>query len=205
MFALQYFGLSTAAAIFKYLLTVSVIALFIIFQPELRRGILRLGRNPVIGRLVARDSRVVDEVVKASLTLAKDRIGALIAFEGEVALTSYISSGVTIDADVKAELLDTIFWPGSALHDGGVVIREERIAAGACLFPLTDNPEVSRHLGTRHRAAIGLTEESDAVCVVVSEETGTISVAKGGTLTRDYEEDTLRAVLRESFRTGGVS
>ena len=193
MLALAEFGLETIEAIFKYLLGVSVIALIIIFQPELRRGLLRLGRNPVIGRLVARDSRVVDEVVKAALTLSKDRIGALIAFEGDVDLGAYVGSGVPINADVKAELLDTIFWPGSALHDGGVIIREDTIAAGACLFPLTEDPGVSRSLGTRHRAAIGLTEESDAVCVIVSEETGTISVTKGGEITR------------ESYRKGGLA
>lgn len=205
MYALTYFGLEIIGEIFKYLLGVSVIALLIIFQPELRRGILRLGRNPLIGRLVARDSRVVDEVAKAATTLAKDRIGALIAFEGDVALDSYVASGVAINADVKAELLDTLFWPGSALHDGAVIIREDRIAAGACLFPLTDSQDVSRHLGTRHRAAIGLSEESDAVCVVVSEETGNISVAKGGKLTRDCDEETLRSLLRETFRVGGAA
>lgn len=204
MLVLSYFNLEIIQTIFKYLLGVSLTALIIIFQPELRRGLLRLGRNPVIGRFVARDSRVVDEVVKAALTLSKDRIGALIAFEGQVALTSFVSSGVPIDADVKAELIDTIFWPGSALHDGAVIIREDRIVAGACLLPLTENTDVSRRLGTRHRAAIGLTEESDAVCVVVSEETGTISVAKGGILTREYDEDRLRAELRQTYRTGGA-
>jgi diadenylate cyclase len=205
MFVLSHFGLEIINAIFRWLLTISVTALIVIFQPELRRGLLRLGRNPVIGRLVARDSRLVDEVVKAATTLAKDRIGALIVFEGQVALNSYVASGVPINADVKAELLDTIFWPGSALHDGAVIIREDRIVAGACLLPLTESPEVSRNLGTRHRAAIGITEESDAVCVVVSEETGTISVAKGGKLTREFDEDRLRAELRESYRTGAAA
>ncbi len=159
----------------------------------------------MIGRLVARDSRVVDEVVRAALDLAKDRIGALIAFEGQVALDSYIASGVEIGADVKAELLDTIFWPGSALHDGAVIIRESRIVAAACLLPLTENPEVSHRLGTRHRAAIGLTEESDAICVVVSEETGMISVAKEGRLLPNFDEERLRALLREEYRMGGAS
>ncbi len=205
MLALSSFGLEIIGAIFKYLLGVSVIALLVIFQPELRRGLMRVGRNPVIGRLVARDSRVVDEVVKAALTLSKDRIGALITFEGNVALDSYVAAGVGINADIKAELIDTIFWPGSALHDGAIVIREDRIAAGSCLFPLTENPEVSHHLGTRHRAAIGLTEETDALCIVVSEETGTISVAHGGKLVRDLDEDQLRGRLRETYRTGGTA
>ena len=159
----------------------------------------------MLGRFVARDSRLVDEVVKAATTLAKDRIGALIVFEGQVALNSYVASGVPINADVKAELLDTIFWPGSALHDGAVILREERIVAGACLLPLTESPDVGTSLGTRHRAAIGITEESDAVCVVVSEETGTISVTRAGVLTRDFDEDRLRAELRESYRSGGAS
>jgi diadenylate cyclase len=205
MIALTHFGLEIIGAIFRYLLGISVIAFIIIFHPELRRGLLRLGRNPVIGRLVARDSRLVDEVVKAALTISKDRIGGLIVIEGQVMLDSYVASGVMLNADVKAELLDTIFWPGSALHDGAVIIREDRILAGSCLLPLTENPEVSRHLGTRHRAAIGLTEESDAVCVVVSEETGTISVAKNGEIKREFDEDALRAELRETWRTGGTA
>jgi diadenylate cyclase len=203
MLALSSYGMDTIEAIFKYLLGVSVIALLVIFQPELRRGLMRVGRNPVIGRLVARDARVVDEVVKAALTLSKDRIGALITFEGDVALDNYISAGVAINSDIKAELIDTIFWPGSALHDGAIVISEDRIAAGSCLFPLTEDPEISRHLGTRHRAAIGLTEETDALCVVVSEETGTISVAHDGKLNRDLDEDQLRATLRETWQAGG--
>ena len=203
MYALSYFGLHTIGAIFKYLLAVSVTALIIIFQPELRRGLLRLSRNPFIGRFVARELSVVDEVVKAALALSKDQIGGLIAFEGRVALGDYIRSAVKIDAEVKSELLTTIFWPGSALHDGAVIISEERVAAGACLFPLTENPEVSRLLGTRHRAAIGLTETTDAVCVVVSEETGTISLARDGRLTRDLNEEKLRALLRATWRKGG--
>jgi diadenylate cyclase len=203
MYALSYFGLDTIGAIFKYLLAVSVTALIIIFQPELRRGLLRLGRNPILGRLVARDTHVVDEVVKAATSLARDQIGGLIAFEGRVPLDNFVQTGVRIEAQVKSELITTIFWPGSALHDGAVIIREDRIAAGACLFPLTENPEVSRMLGTRHRAAIGLSEETDAVCIVVSEETGTISLAREGKLTRDCDEDKLRALLRASFRRGG--
>jgi diadenylate cyclase len=199
LYVLSSLELEIIGVIFRYLLGVSLTALIIIFQPELRRGLLRLGRNPFIGRLVVRESHVIDEVVKAALTLSKDRIGALIAFEGEVALNPYIESGVRIDAVAKAELIDTIFWPGSALHDGGVIIRDDRLAAAACLFPLTENPELSRDLGTRHRAAIGLSEESDAVCVVVSEETGTISVTRGGSITRDHDEDTLRSTLRQSF------
>jgi diadenylate cyclase len=196
------YGLDTIRVILQYLLGVFLVGLIIVFQPELRRGLLKLGHSAIISRFVARDSHVIDEVVKASLTLAKDRIGALIAFEGDVDLGSFVAAGVPLNADVKAELIDTIFWPGSALHDGAIVIREDRIAAGSCLFPLTENPEVSRHLGTRHRAAIGLTEETDAICVVVSEETGSISVAEGGDLTRDYDEEGLRARLRETFRRG---
>jgi diadenylate cyclase len=203
MYALSYFGLTTIGAIFKYLLAVSVTALIIIFQPELRRGLLRLGRNPLIGKLVARETSVVEEVVKAAVALAKDQIGALIAFEGRVGLDDFVHAGVLVDAAVRAELIQTIFWPGTALHDGAIVIRDERIAAGACLFPLTDNPEVSRHLGTRHRAAIGVTEETDAVCVVVSEETGTISVTRDGKITRDCNEERLRTLLRATWRKGG--
>lgn len=200
---LGFYGLDTIQVILRYLLGVFLIGLIIVFQPELRRGLLKLGHSAIISRFVARDSHVVDEVVKAALTLAKDRIGALIAFEGDVDLDSFVAAGVPLNADVKAELIDTIFWPGSALHDGAIVVREDRIAAGSCLFPLTENPEVSRHLGTRHRAAIGLTEETDAVALVVSEETGRIALAAGGQIKADLNGTTLRKELAALFPSGG--
>jgi diadenylate cyclase len=159
-----------------------------------------VGRNPVFGAFLKRESSTFNEVVRAVRTLRKDKIGALIALEREIGLGAYIEGGVNLDAEVRNELIDTIFWPGTALHDGAIVVQSDRIAAAACLFPLTDNPDVSKRLGTRHRAAIGLSEETDAVVIVVSEETGQISLAVGGTLFRGLEpedfEERLRGLLQ---------
>jgi diadenylate cyclase len=124
------------------------------------------------------------------------------AIEREVGLNTFVEGGVRLDAEVTAGLLNTIFWPGTPLHDGAVVIQERRLAAAGCLFPLTENPNVSKALGTRHRAAIGLTEETDAICVVVSEETGAISVAMRGQILRGLDADSLRRVLEESAVEG---
>ena len=143
------------------------------------------------------ESALIEELIRAVSNLSKEKIGALIAIEREISLGTYVEGGVFIDAEVKADLIDTVFWPGSALHDGAIVIQNERIAAAGCLFPLTENPEISKRLGTRHRAAIGLTEETDAVTVVVSEETGNISVGVRGHLERDLDRDSLRRILRE--------
>jgi diadenylate cyclase len=179
------------------ILQVAVIALVIIFQPELRRGLRRMGDTPFIKLFVRSNVNPVEEVIAAALRLAKNKIGALIAFEREASLNSFVEGGVKADAEVSTELVETIFFPGSALHDGAVIIQEERIAAAGCLFPLTDNPSLSKQLGTRHRAAIGLTEETDAVTLVVSEETGKISVGVSGELHRDLDAEGLRTLLRK--------
>lgn len=177
-----------------------VVILVVLFQPELRRGIVQLGENPLVGRLLkARRQEVLTEVAKACVSMAKKRQGALIAFERKTSLDSFTSTAVPVDAEVNRFLLDSIFHHGSALHDGGVVLRGERIAAAACLFPLTENVEISRSTGTRHRAALGLTEETDAVAVAVSEETGSISICQGGKMHRNVSpaelEDRLRDLL----------
>ena len=174
----------------------AVIALVIIFQPELRRGLMRIGENPFV-RFFIRDSvSIVDEVVEAAVRLATKRIGALIAIEREGGLGTYIEGGVALDAEIHAELLETLFFPGTPLHDGAVIIREQRVAAAGCLFPLTDNPSISKQLGTRHRAAIGITEESDAISIVCSEETGQISVGVDGQLHRNLNKESLADLLR---------
>ncbi|MGD2174537.1 MAG: DNA integrity scanning protein DisA nucleotide-binding domain protein, partial [Candidatus Brocadiaceae bacterium] len=130
-------------------------------------------------------------------SLSRDRVGGLIAIEREVGLRGYVEGGVRLDAELSADLIKTIFWPGTPLHDGAIVVRQQRIAAAGCLFPLTDNPQFSRELGTRHRAGIGITEESDAAAVIVSEETGRVSLAVGGTLQRNLDEKSLRRALEE--------
>ncbi len=182
----------------------AVIALVIIFQPELRRGLVRIGEKPLV-RLFLRDTvSVVDPIVEACLRMAKNRVGALIAIEREVGLGHYIEGGVRCDAEVSAPLLETIFFPGTALHDGACIIRENRLAAAGCFFPLTDDIRISKQLGSRHRAAIGVTEETDAVAVVVSEETGQISIGVDGQLFRDLDKETLEQMLRTLVSTPGT-
>lgn len=193
----QQAGLERVNWLMRQAIPITLFALVVLFQPELRRGLMRLGRNPLARRFLRDESALIEELIRAVSNLSKEKIGALIAVEREISLGTYVEGGVFIDAEVKADLIDTIFWPGSALHDGAIVIQNERLAAAGCLFPLTENPEISKRLGTRHRAAIGLTEETDAVTVVVSEETGNISVGVRGHLERDLDRDSLRRILRE--------
>jgi diadenylate cyclase len=175
----------------------SVIALVIIFQPELRRGLVKIVQIPFAEAMP--ESRVLEEVTNAAARLAKLKVGALIALERQTGLKVFTENAVRLDAEVKAELLYIIFFPGSPLHDGAVVIQNGRVAAAGCLFPLTDNPEVSKSLGTRHRAGIGLSEETDALVVICSEETGTISLAEGGTLHRDLDKEQLYELLKKLY------
>lgn len=170
------------------------VALLIIFQPEIRRALAEIGRTPFLGPQV--DSRgYVDSIIEAVMLLAERRIGALIAIERTESTKAIQETGVQLDAKVNADLLATIFFPHTPLHDGGVMIVGNRIVAAGCLFPLCQQPELSRGLGTRHRAAMGLTEETDAIAIVVSEETGTISISTRGRLSRDFDEERLRKFL----------
>lgn len=178
---------------------IAVIAFLIIFQPELRRGLARLGQSPFFGVFSREHRKIIDEIIKAALALSGKKVGALIALEREMGLKTYIESGVTLSARVSNELLNTIFMPNTMLHDGGVIVRGGRIQAAGCLFPLTENPRISKTLGTRHRAALGLSEETDALVIVVSEETGTISLAMGGRLIRQLNEETLRKYLEKHY------
>jgi diadenylate cyclase len=175
----------------------SIIALVIIFQPELRRGLVKIVQIPFAEALP--ESRVVEEVSNAAARLAKLKVGALIALERQQSLKVFTENASRLDAEVKAELLYIIFFPGSPLHDGAVVIQNGRVAAAGCLFPLTDNPEVAKSLGTRHRAGIGLSEETDALVVICSEETGTISLAEGGRLHRDLDKEQLSQLLHKLY------
>jgi diadenylate cyclase len=171
-----------------------VVAIIIIFQPEIRRALAELGKQHMFTGATA-SRTLVDHVVETVLLLAGRKIGALIAIEREIGLRAVQETGTMIDAVVTPELLSSIFFPYTPLHDGGVVIREGRLVAAGCLFPLSQREGLAMELGTRHRAAIGLTEESDALVVVVSEETGTISVAYKGRLTRGLDEEKLRKLL----------
>lgn len=179
-------------------LTVGLIAIIVIFQPELRKALEHLGRSKFITRkLFDTDEemkRVIDEITVAATELSEIRTGALIVIEQETGLRDYISSGIPIDSLISSALLENIFVVNTPLHDGAVIIRRDRIVAAACVLPLTEH-EVRKELGTRHRAAIGITESSDAIAVVVSEETGNISLSINGRLTRNYNGERLKLVL----------
>jgi TIGR00159 family protein len=177
------------------LFPLSVLALIIIFQPELRRGLARLGQFGVYQE----DGGIIEEISRAAGYLSEKKVGALIAIEREVGLKNFIESGVPIDGRVTKELVISIFSSKAPLHDGAVIIQQGRIMAAGCLLPLTQETNISKSLGTRHRAAIGLSEEADAVCVVVSEETGSISISKGGKLMHDLSEADLSKLLKEIF------
>jgi diadenylate cyclase len=183
------------------LLPYVAIALIVLFQPEIRRALDRVGRTLSLARFSSTSpGSAFDDVVLAAAYFAQNRIGALISFERDVGLRTYIESGIPLDANLSYDLLLAIFRPGSPLHDGAVIVQGTRIAAAACFLPLTLNPLTSNQLGTRHRAAIGVTEESDAVAVVVSEETGSISLAVGGTIELGLTVEQLTDRLTNLFR-----
>lgn len=170
------------------------IALLVIFQPEIRRALAELGRQPVF--TVSADKRtVIDHVVQTVVHLADHKVGALIAIEREIGTRTIQETGTKIDSPVVPELLGSIFFPHTPLHDGGVIIRGNRIMAAGCVFPLSQRVELHKSLGTRHRAAIGLSEETDAVVIAVSEETGTISVSYRGRLSRGLDGERLKRFL----------
>ena len=170
------------------------IAFLIIFQPEIRQVLAEIGR-PSMFAAPAMKRNVVDQIVQASAFLAERRIGALIAVEREIGTRSVQETGTLLDSGVAWGLLTSVFFPHTPLHDGGVIIRGDRIVAAGCVFPLSDKSGLSKALGTRHRAAVGLTEETDAVVVVISEESGTVSVAIRGRLSQDVEIERLRRFL----------
>ena len=181
--------------LFKSFLIVAVLVALVAFQPELRRGLMRLGGAWAGRQAAPQMQQVIEQIVDAASVLSHDKIGALVALEREIPLGDFMTAGTALDADVTAELLRTIFWPGSPLHDMGVIIRGERAAAAAVQFPLAEHGDFDRNLGSRHRAAIGLSKTTDAVVVVVSEETGQIALAVDGKLTRFLTLEQLRQQL----------
>ena len=176
-----------------------VLPLVVLFQPEIRRILLRLGEASMLRLLFRNEASIVPEIVEAVFGMASRRIGGIITVEREVGLGTFVEAGVPLGGTVTSELLMTIFWPGSPLHDGGVIVRGDRIAAAGCFFPLTEQVGIVRTLGTRHRAAIGVTEESDALSIVVSEETQQVSVAHRGQLRMGLDKKQLRTILEESL------
>ncbi len=177
--------------------------LVVVFQPELRRALVRLGEARLFRGGGLRKARVIDEILNAVDYLSTNKVGALIAIERQVGLRGIVDLGTLLDAEVSSNLLKTIFWPGSALHDMGVVVRGDRLVAAGVQFPLAEGEDIPQELGSRHRAAIGLSQEADALVVVVSEETGTISIAERGELTRGLTIDELRDSLSKAV--GSVS
>lgn len=170
------------------------LAFLIIFQPEIRRALAELGKQHVF-TTTASERTLVDTVVQAVMSMADRKIGALIAIEREIGTRSIQETGTVIDGDLTAELLTSLFYPNAPLHDGGVILSGNRIVAAGCLFPLSQQENVSKALGMRHRAALGISEDTDAISIVVSEETGVISIAYKGHMSRGYDEDRLRRVL----------
>ncbi len=196
----QWFNLIAVNWLVSSLRTVWVIAFVIIFQPELRRALAAVGQNPLWGRFVrVQESGVIPEVVRAVQQMADKKIGALIVMEKDMGLRHYAETGTPVDARVTAELLGTIFTPPSPLHDGAVIIQNDRVVAAGCILPLTQDTRLSQTLGTRHRAAMGMSEETDAFVIVVSEETGTIAWAEGGKLHRKVDANALRTALLNAF------
>lgn len=194
-------GLTSLNWLMTTILNNGAVVLLILFQPEIRKGLEKMGRSNLLGRgkRSAKDGdeteRITSEIIQTMLDLSHRRVGALICFEGRTGLQDYIDTGTRVDAEISAPLLENIFEPNTPLHDGAVMIRGTRVEAAACILPLTEASGVSRELGTRHRAGIGLSEYTDATVLIVSEETGTMSMARGGVLRRPLEEKDLREIL----------
>ena len=190
-------GLTALNWLLRSILNNGVIALLILFQPEFKRALEQIGRSTHLDRSGQRDEsqRIVDEIIQCLLRLSKRRVGALIVFEQRTGLKDFMETGTAIDSLISAPLLENIFEPNTPLHDGSVIIRGDRIVSAACLLTLSESSAISRDLGTRHRAALGVSETTDATVLIVSEETGIISMARGGRLTRHLDAEGLRKIL----------
>lgn len=182
------------------LLPYTVFALIVVFAAEIRQALARLGRGLTLSRTAGSEADAYDDIVLAANLFCQNQTGALIVIEREIGLRTYIESGVPLDARLSYDLLATIFRPSAPLHDGAVIVQNDRIAAAACFLPLSMNPVLSTQLGTRHRAGIGVTEETDAIAVIVSEETGSISLAVSGKIERELSVDQLRDRLGALLR-----
>ena len=195
------FNMSAMTWIFDNLKTVWMIAFVIIFQPELRRMLIFVGQSRLIRYFVkVSSSKTFDEILKAAVELSNRRYGGLMVVTRDMGIKSITETGIHIQAEVTSQLLCSIFNPKSPLHDGAVIIKNDVIEAAKCILPLSHDTNIDPHLGTRHRAAVGLAEESDAVIIVVSEETGKMSIAKDGRLIQDLDKDEVRNILYSSFR-----
>jgi len=197
---LGYTGLYTMDWIIQSFWAQIVIALIVLFQPEIRRALARMGKTPFLQSFTsAEELKSLEEILKASVALANRKIGALIVIERETSLNEFVEIGTSLDARVTREILLSIFHPSSPIHDGAVVIKGNRIVAAGCFLPIMLSSEIDKAMGTRHRAGLGLTEETDAVAIIVSEETGNISMAVGGKLETHIDMGTLRDILTDMF------
>ena len=190
-------GLQRLAFLYEKFLLAAGFAIIVVFQPEIRRALMRLSETRIFRSLNNQLNEDIDALVESATFLSRRKIGALVAIERDVALGEVAESGTKINADLTADLLNTIFWPNSPLHDLGVVVQAGRVSYAGVQFPLAESGELEKELGSRHRAAVGMSQESDAVVVVVSEETGDISIAERGQLIRKLSPDTLRGLLTE--------
>lgn len=192
-------GFSTINFILKSILDVGILAVFILFQPEIRKLLYRIGNNTNLDRFFSKNNQddVIEEVIDAVKIMSKNKTGALMVFARTSSLQDLVDAGVKIDSSVKSELLVTIFQKDTPLHDGAVVIRNNKIVAASCYLPLSQNPNISQSFGTRHRAAVGISETNNVFVLVVSEETGRISIARNGSLTSGLTIQKLRAEMEE--------
>lgn len=195
----KWIELYTIDWIFTKLWSQIVIVLIILFQPEIRRALAQIGKNPFSNITPMEEFKTLEEIVKASVSLANKKIGGIIVLEREIDLREIVEMGIQLDAKVSKEILNIIFLPQSPIHDGAVIIKGNRIVAAGCFLPLSLSPDISKIFGTRHRAAMGITEETDAVAIALSEEMGTISVIIGGKMTREVDAATLRRILTKIF------
>lgn len=198
-------GLARIQVLYQYFVWAVFLTALVVFQPELRRGLVRLGERRWLRRWLRTSESIVDPIVEAVERLSRQKIGALIAITREVGLTGIAERGVRLDGKVSCELIESIFIPRSPLHDMGVIIQDDRIVSAACQFPLSEAELADRTLGSRHRAGLGLSEESDALVIVVSEETGIISLAEAGELTRELTADQLRDRLHLELRRTAIA
>ncbi len=199
-------NLSVILWIFSKTINVGIIALVIIFQPELRRALEQLGRKNIVMSIMPFDEqkdkkeryseKTITDLVRATYELAKTKTGALIVCEQDIILNEYVRTGIIMDSVVSSQLLINIFEHNTPLHDGAIIIRGDRIVAATCYLPLSDNLLLSKELGTRHRAGVGISEVSDSITIIVSEETGAVSIAEGGNIIRNIDADTLKARLQ---------
>ncbi len=200
----DWLGFTTIAVLLDYVIQWGPIALIVIFQPEIRTILEQLGRSQLLGRhktlTVDEREHLVYEIVNAVDYMRKERIGALIVLERDISLGNYIEKAKKIYADLSSDLLIAIFYEGNPLHDGGVIIQGDRITCAGAVFPTSNSPKLNRRLGTRHRAALGLSEETDAICIVVSEETGRVSIALKGEMLYNLTLDDVRMMLIDELR-----